>query len=199
MEGKNAVESGPGCPAAGHGTAGAKVVAPGRDAEEMLAQTPRRGLHDTPKRAWARPPGQAGRDQAGRASDGLEENTMNDARKTLYERLGGYDAITAVANDLLPRLQADPQLARFWAHRGEDGVKREKQLLIDFLCASAGGPMYYRGRDMALIHRGMRISESDWNVFLGHAAATLAKFKVPEAEQRDVVAFVQSLKKEIVE
>lgn len=41
--------------------------------------------------------------------------------------------------------------------------------------------------------------ESDWNVFLGHAAATLVKFKVPESEQRDVVAFVQSLKKEIVE
>jgi hemoglobin len=85
---------------------------------------------------------------------------MSDEEKTLYERLGGYGAISAVANDLLPRLQADPQLGRFWAHRGEDGVKREKQLLIDFLCASAGGPMYYRGRDMALCHRGMRISES---------------------------------------
>src|SRR6266849_3517599 len=101
-----------------------------------------------------------------------EEKTMSDEKKTLYERLGGYDAITAVANDLLPRLQADPQLGRFWAHRGEDGVNREKQLLIDFLCASAGGPVYYRGRDMALCHRGMRISESDWSVFLGHAAAT---------------------------
>ena len=59
--------------------------------------------------------------------------------------------------------------------------------------------MYYRGRDMVLTHRGMRICEEDWNVFLGHAAATLAKFQVPEAEQCDVVAFVQSLKKEIVE
>jgi hemoglobin len=76
---------------------------------------------------------------------------------------------------------------------------REKQLLIDFLCANAGGPMYYRGRDMRLSHHGMGISESDWNVFLGHAAATLAKFKVPEAEQCDVVAFVQGLKKDIVE
>jgi len=117
----------------------------------------------------------------------------------LYERLGGYDAIAAVADDLLPRLQDDRQLGRFWAHRGEEGMKREKQLLIDFLCASAGGPMYYRGRDMALAHRGMRISESDWNVFLGHAAATLAKCEVREAEQRDVVAFVQSLKKDILE
>ena len=124
---------------------------------------------------------------------------MSNDKKTLYERLGGYDAITAVANDLLPRLNADPQLGRFWAHRGEDGVKREKQLLIDFLCASTGGPMYYRGRDMVLTHRGMRISENDWNVFLGHADATLARFEVPEAEQREVVAFVQSLKKEIVE
>ncbi len=47
-------------------------------------------------------------------------------------------------------------------------------------------------------HRGMRISESDWSVFLGHAAATLAKFQVPEAEQREVVAFVQGLEREIV-
>src|SRR6059036_2333197 len=199
MEGKNAVESGPGCPAAGHGTAGGKVVAPGLDAEEMLAQTPRRGLHDTPKRAWARPPGQAGRDQAGRASDGLEENTMNDARKTLYERLGGYDAITAVANDLLPRLQADSQLARFWQHRGEDGVKRERQLLIDFLCSSAGGPLYYTGRDMKTSHKGMKISESDWSAFLGHLNATLQAFQVPQAERDEVVAFVQSTKPDIVE
>src|SRR5207249_5724644 len=124
---------------------------------------------------------------------------MSNGTKTLYERLGGYSAIAAVADDLLPGLRADPQLGRFWAHRGEDGIMREKQLLIDFLCASAGGPMYYRGGDMVITHRGMRISESDWSVFLGHAAATLAKFKVPEAEARDVVAFVQSLKKEIVE
>jgi hemoglobin len=45
----------------------------------------------------------------------------------------------------------------------------------------------------------MRISESDWSAFLGHAAATLAKFRVPDAEQREVVAFVQSLKSDIVE
>jgi len=119
--------------------------------------------------------------------------------KSLYERLGGHDAIVAVTNDLLPRLQSDPQLGRFWQHRGTDGMAREKQLLIDFLCASSGGPLYYRGRDMLTTHRGMRISEGDWNAFLGHAAATLAKFDVPERERNDVVAFVQSLKDQIVE
>jgi len=120
-------------------------------------------------------------------------------KKTLYERLGGYDAICAVTNDLLPRLQADSRLARFWQNRGEDGIKREKQLLIDFLCASAAGPMYYTGRDMKTSHKGMKISESDWSAFLGHLNATLEAFKVPQTERSEVVAFVQSTKRDIVE
>ena len=72
---------------------------------------------------------------------------------TLYARLGGYDAIAAVADDLLVRLRADAQLARFWQHRAEDSIRREKQLLINFLCASAGGRLYYIGRDMKLSHQ----------------------------------------------
>ena len=121
------------------------------------------------------------------------------SNKTLYERLGGYDAISAVANDPLRRLQADSQLARRWHHRGEDGVQREKQLLIDFLCSSAGGPLYYTGRDMKTSHKGMRISESDWSAFLGHVNATLEHFQVPQLERDQVVAFVQSTKADIVE
>src|SRR5206468_12710101 len=118
---------------------------------------------------------------------------------TLYARLGGYDAIAAVAEDLLPRLMADAQLGRFWHHRGEDGVRREKQLLIDFLCASAGGPLYYTGRDMATAHRGMRISESDWQLFLGHRVATLNAFQVPEKEMNEVRTFIESTKSEILD
>lgn len=121
------------------------------------------------------------------------------SKTTLYERLGGYDAISAVANDLLLRLQADLQLARFWQHRGEDGVQREKQLLIDFLCSSAGGPLYYTGRDMKTSHKGMNISESDWSSFLGHLNATLEAFQVPQVERDEVLAFVQSTKPDIVE
>ena len=119
--------------------------------------------------------------------------------KTLYARLGGYDAIAAVAADLLPRLMADTDLRRFWAHRGEDGVRREEQLLIDFLCASAGGPLLYTGRDMVTSHKGMRISEADWTSFIGHLQATLEKFQVPAAERDDVLAFIDSTKSEIVE
>jgi len=120
-------------------------------------------------------------------------------QQSLYERLGGYDGITAFANDLLPRLRADAQLGRFWEHRGDDGIAREKQLLIDYLCANAGGPVYYTGRDMKLSHEGMRISESDWSVFLQHAGATMESLQVPQQECDDVVAFVLSLKDDMVE
>jgi hemoglobin len=118
---------------------------------------------------------------------------------TLYSRLGGYDAIVAVVDDLLARLKSDAQLGRFWQHRGEDGVLRERQLLINFLCSSAGGPMMYVGRDMKTAHKGMRISESDWQSFIGHVDATLTTFAVPTSERSAVLGFVEAIKADIVE
>lgn len=118
---------------------------------------------------------------------------------TLYTRLGGYDAIAAVAENLLSRLVKDAQLGRFWKNRGQDGLRREKQLLIDFLCASAGGPLLYVGRDMKTSHEGMGIDESDWRIFIGHLEATLDSFKVPAGERAAVLAFIDSTKRDIVE
>ena len=118
---------------------------------------------------------------------------------TLYARLGGYDAIAAVAENLVSRARADARLGRFWAHRGEDGIRREIQLLIDFLCHSAGGPLYYTGRDMKISHVGMRISEDDWAALLHHLNATLDHFKVPSAEKEAVIGFVNNTKSDIVE
>ena len=121
------------------------------------------------------------------------------SKASLYERLGGYDGITSFVNELLPRLESDAQLGRFWQHRGSDGVAREKQLLIDYLAASAGGPMYYTGRDMKLSHVGMNISEADWDAFIGHAVDTMNAVGLGDAEQADVAAFVSGLKADIVE
>jgi hemoglobin len=121
------------------------------------------------------------------------------SQASLYDRLGGYDGMTAFVNNLLPRLQSDAQLGRFWEHRGDDGIEREKQLLIDYLSTNAGGPVYYTGRDMKLSHVGMNISDSDWETFLGHAGATMEALQVPEQECNDVVAFVLSIKDDIVE
>jgi hemoglobin len=119
--------------------------------------------------------------------------------KTLYERLGGYDAISAVVNDLLPRLMGDDRLGRFWQNRGDDGIAREKQLLIDYLCANAGGPVLYTGRDNKTSHKGMGVSDSDWQAFMGHVDATLNAFNVPQQERNDVIGFIQSTRADIVE
>ena len=87
-----------------------------------------------------------------------------------------------------------------WVGReDEDGLQREKQLLIDFLCHSAGGPLYYTGRNMILTHRGMNISQSDWDVFIGHLVATFEHFKLAKPEAGQVLGFIQSTKDEIVE
>ena len=119
--------------------------------------------------------------------------------ESLYHRLGGYDAIAAVADDLLPRLMGDPLLARFWQNRPADSIRREKQLLIDFLCQNAGGPVYYVDRDMTTSHRGMGITPDDWLAFLGHTRATLERFELADRERDDVLAFIESVKDEIVD
>ncbi len=119
--------------------------------------------------------------------------------KSLYERLGGYDDIAAVVAALMVRIKDDDKLRRFYDHRGADGIAREQQLLVDFLCASSGGPMVYTGRDMKTVHVGMRIDEEDWKRAVVHLTATLGAFEVPEPEKGEVMSFHENLKSEIVE
>jgi len=68
--------------------------------------------------------------------------------KSLYERLGGYDAIAAVTDDLLARLLNDPQLGVFWKGHSENSLRRDRQLVVNYMCEAAGGPVFYTGRDM---------------------------------------------------
>lgn len=119
---------------------------------------------------------------------------------SLYTRLGGYDAIAAVVDSLLERLHADPQLGRFWTSpRSADTNRRERQLAVDFIAAAAGGPTFYLGRDMKTAHAGMGITSSDYQTFVGHTLATLDRFKVPEREKAEVLGFLSTLEREIVE
>jgi hemoglobin len=119
--------------------------------------------------------------------------------QSLYQRLGGYDAIAAATDDLLARLQADPQLKDYWKGASTSNRRKARQLIVDFMTEAAGGPAYYTGRDMQTSHDGMHISQSDWDVFMRHSAATLEHFGVPERESQEVLAFFTSLKGEIVE
>ena len=119
---------------------------------------------------------------------------------SLYTRLGGYDAIAAVVDDLLARLRSDALLGRFWTSpRSVDTHNRERQLAVDFVAASAGGPTFYLGREMKLAHEGMRITKEDYAAFMRCLSATMDAFAVPEPERGEVVAFITSLEPQIVE
>ena len=121
------------------------------------------------------------------------------SEKSLYERLGGYDAISAVLDALMVRIKADDKLRRFYDHRGADGIAREQQLFVDYLCAATGGPMVYTGRDMKTLHAGMRLDEEDWKRGMALLTATLDAFEVPEQEKGEVMSFHEKIKSDIVE
>lgn len=117
---------------------------------------------------------------------------------TLYQRLGGYDAIAAVTDDFVVRLSTDPQLQRFFGGLSVDSQKRLRQHIVDFLCSATGGPCIYTGRDMKTAHAGLGIAQADWDLSAKHLVETLDKFKVPEKEKNEVLAAITSLKADIV-
>jgi hemoglobin len=125
---------------------------------------------------------------------------MEGKSTSLYSRLGGYDAIAAVVDDLLPRLREDALLSRFWTSpRSINTHNRERQLAVDFIVSAAGGPAFYLGRDMKASHEGMGITKADYAAFMRCLDATMDTFEVPEPERSEVVAFVTSLEPDIVE
>jgi hemoglobin len=129
----------------------------------------------------------------------LSFTSITAQQKSLYQRLGGYDAIAAVVDEFIGRLAGDQQFARFFAGLSTDSKKRLRQLLVEQLCEAAGGPCLYTGRAMKASHAGLGITEKEWEAGAKHLIAALDKFKVPQKEKDEVVAFVSTLKKEIVE
>ena len=119
--------------------------------------------------------------------------------KTLYARLGGYDAIAAIVDEFIQTLSSDPQMARFAAGMNLERRKRNRQLTLDWLSAASGGPTLYLGQDMKTAHAGLEISASEWQVAMEHVQRALTKFKVPDAESREFMALFSSVADEIIE
>ena len=118
---------------------------------------------------------------------------------SLYKKLGGYDALAAVTDDFIGRLATDKTLGRFFVGASDNSKMRIRQLVLDQLCAATGGPCVYIGRDMKTAHKGLGITEEDWNISVKHLLGTLTKFKVPENLQKEVAGALTGLKADIVE
>ena len=120
------------------------------------------------------------------------------ATPTLYQRLGGREAIKQVVDDFVANLAADPRVnARF---KGLDAAKLAKLQtdLADQICDVTGGPCAYLGRDMKTVHAGMKITEAEWNATVEDLVKTLNKFKVGPKEQQELLSALGGMKKDIV-
>ncbi|HTG95265.1 MAG TPA: group 1 truncated hemoglobin [Pyrinomonadaceae bacterium] len=119
--------------------------------------------------------------------------------KSLYDRLGGYNAVALVVDDFIVRLVTDKQFDKFFVGHSTDSKKHIRQHILDQFCAATGGPCLYTGRDMKMSHSGLGITNAEWDAAAKHLVASLDKYKVPEKEKSEVLAFVTTLKKDIVE
>lgn len=121
------------------------------------------------------------------------------SQETLYKRLGGYDAICLVVDDFITGLATSKDLEKFFKGASIDSQKKIRQHVVDLICEKSGGPCYYTGRTMKDSHKGMMITEQEWNTAAGILVASLNKFSVPHAEQDELLAIVSSTKADIVE
>jgi hemoglobin len=120
---------------------------------------------------------------------------------SLYERLGGVYAIATVVDDFIDRVMKNPKLN---ANPKVDEAHHKvppagfKYLVTEMVCWAAGGPQKYTGRNMHDSHAHLDITEAEWQAFLDDFRACLKKFNVPAREQQELLAIVDSTKKDIV-
>lgn len=119
---------------------------------------------------------------------------------SLYQRVGGYDFIAKFVDTAFPRVAGDPQLKRLFQGHSVDSQLRQRQLIVDALCAETGGPCIYIGRPMKPLHEGLGITGSDWIIFMKIIETALVELGVGESEHRDWVGmFNETFRPNIVE
>lgn len=123
----------------------------------------------------------------------MEKKEM--ASPSLYDRLGGKEAIVAVVDDFIANVAADERINGFFANTD---IPKLKANLVDQVCAASGGPCAYTGKDMKSAHAGMGITEDQFNAMGEDMLATLTKFEVPEAETNEVMSLLGSMQGDIV-
>ena len=101
--------------------------------------------------------------------------------RSLYERLGGKNAITAVIDDFVARCAADSRINGKFARTD---IPRLKASLIDQVCEAVGGPCTYSGRDMRTTHDGMQVTAGEFDALVADLVATLDKFSADSDRQR---------------
>jgi hemoglobin len=116
-------------------------------------------------------------------------------QRSLFERLGGSEAITAVVDDFVARCAGD---ARINGKFARTDIPRLKKMLVDQVTAATGGPANYSGRDMKRTHDGMGVTGGEFEALVENLVATLDKFSVPASEQQELLGILAPLRSDIV-
>ena len=121
--------------------------------------------------------------------------------KSLYDRLGGKTAITAVVDEFVSRVAADSRINHFFAATASNPARLAsfKMKLVDQICEASGGPCTYTGKDMKTAHQGMGISTGDFNALVEDLVGALDKFKVGKAEKDQLLGVLGPMQSAIVE
>ena len=121
--------------------------------------------------------------------------SAQEPKRSLYDRLGGLTAISAVVDDFVGNVAADKRINKFLA---KADIGRLKRRLVEQLCQASGGPCVYTGADMKTAHAGMGVRNRHFDALVGDLVKSLNKFKVPKAEQKEIASVLLPMRKDIV-
>jgi hemoglobin len=123
------------------------------------------------------------------------QSSSDKSQASLYDRLGGVNAIRVVVDDFVGFVAADDRINRYFA---KTDVPNLKQNLVDQICQGTGGPCTYKGRDMVTTHKGMNISDADFGALVEDLIKSLDKNKVPAKEKNELLGILGPMKPAIV-
>lgn len=116
--------------------------------------------------------------------------------KSLYDRLGGKSAVTAVVDQFVANVMNDTRINGRFALTD---ITKMKGHFVDQVCVATGGPCKYTGREMKALHAGMKITEGEFSALVGDLVPALDKVKVPAEEKNELLGLLGRMKKDIVE
>ena len=117
------------------------------------------------------------------------------AQPSLYERLGGKPAITAVINDFVGNVAGDARINKRFANAD---IPRLKARLVDQVCEASGGPCTYTGASMRDAHKGMNVTDAEFGALVEDLVKSLDKFRVPAKEKNELLGALSGMKGDIV-
>ncbi|HXF38403.1 MAG TPA: group 1 truncated hemoglobin [Blastocatellia bacterium] len=120
--------------------------------------------------------------------------------KTLYSRLGGKKAITAVVDEFVNNCAGDGRINKFFADTAKDPKRlaKFKKNLVNQICQASGGPCKYTGKDMKTAHKGMGITDADFGALVEDLVKALDKFNVGATEKNELLGALGGMKGDIV-